>query len=70
MRSVGAVLLGLLAGFVVIFSIQLVSTRLYPLPDGIDPGDQAALARAIAEIPPGALLMVLTAYLGGSIVGS
>lgn len=70
MRTIGAVLLGLVAGVLVVFAIEFLSIQLYPLPSGIDPGDPAAMATAIAHMPLGAFMFVLAAYFSGTLVGS
>lgn len=70
MRSILAVLLGLVVGFLVVVAIELVSHRLYPLPAGIDPSDAEALAAAVAQMPLGAFLLLLAAWLGGTLLGS
>jgi hypothetical protein len=68
-RSIGALIAGLLVMLIVISSIQWIGHSIYPPPDGLDPKDPTAMAAAIAELPFGALAMVLLSYAAGSFLG-
>jgi hypothetical protein len=68
-RSIGAVVLGLVAGVVVVAAGDAVGVALHPLPEGIDPNDRAALAAAIAKLPAGALLPVFLGWAAAAFVG-
>ncbi len=68
-RKIAAVLAGILAGLVVIGCIEAVSHFMYApdvLPDRNDP---KAMAAFIAAMPMGAFLMVLLAYVAGTLAG-
>ena len=70
LKSVLAVLGGVLVGFIVIFVVQNISSAMYSLPDGVTMDDRESLARAMAALPIGAFLLVLLSYALGSFVGS
>jgi hypothetical protein len=68
-RNIVAVLLGVMLATVVILVLEMVGKRVYPLPDGVDPNDQEALAKALPNMPTGAFLFLLLTYAAGSFVG-
>jgi hypothetical protein len=68
-RSILAVLGGLLAAFVVIGLVEAAGVRFYPPPPGMDPRDPKSIRAVMANLPRGALLCVLVAYAAGSVVG-
>jgi len=68
-RSILAVVVGMLVAFVVIALVEAVGLRVYPLPAGIDLRDPASIKAAMAQRPLAALLFVLMAYAGGSVAG-
>jgi len=65
-----AVVLGVVAGSVVNMMLVSVSQMAYPLPDAIDPNDLEALKAYVEAngMAAGALLIVLLAHSGGSLV--
>ena len=69
-RNILAVLIGVVAGSAFNMAIVTVSQAMYPLPEGVDPNDFDAF-RAHVEangLPTGALILVLAAHAGGSLV--
>ncbi len=68
-RSVIAVIAGMLVAFVVISLIEVIGMRLYPPPAGTDLRDPQAIRQAMASLPRAALLCVLVAYAAGSVAG-
>lgn len=60
---------GTIAGWVVIFLVQNISSGMYSLPPDVDVSTPEALARAMSLLPIGAFLMVLLSYAAGSAVG-
>jgi hypothetical protein len=74
MRGIGRSILAVLGGAVVcgivIFAVEAVSSRIYPLPPGFDPTDLEALKAAIATLPPGAFAFVLFGWFLGPLAGS
>lgn len=69
-RSMGALIAGLLVMLIVISSIQWIGHSIYPPPTGLDPQDSAKAAAAVALLPIGALAMVLLSYAAGSFLGA
>jgi len=69
-RSVLAVLLGLVVGFVLVAVIGTVSHQVFPPPPGIHSGDPEAQKAAIARIPLGAFLFILVGWSSGALAGS
>ena len=57
-RSMGAVIAGLVVMLIVVASIQWLGHSVYPPPDGLDIRDKAAVADAMASAPVGALFFV------------
>lgn len=51
LRSIGAVIAGLVVAFVVIVGIEVLSNVLYPFPPGMDPNDFEACKAHVAKIP-------------------
>ena len=74
MRSIGRSILAVLGGAVVcgivIFAVEMVGSRIYPLPPGVDPTDLEALKAATADLPPGAYAFVLLGWFLGPFAGS
>ena len=69
-RKILAVIFGALLGGAFNMAMVMVSSVLYPLPEGVDPNDfEAFRAHVTAHgLPTGALLIVLWAHAGGSFV--
>jgi hypothetical protein len=49
--------------------MELVGSKLYPLPQGLDMKDSHALAAYVAAMPPGAVVFLLLGSALGSFVG-
>lgn len=69
-RHISSVVAGLLTAFVIIAMVEWVNSLLFPLPETIDTSDYEALSVYMQDIPGGALLMVLLAYLTGTTGGA
>jgi hypothetical protein len=69
-RDLGATFAGLFTAVVLIAVVQAVAHQLYPPPPGTDFHDPAALAELMAQMPVGALLMVLLSYGVGTLIGA
>jgi hypothetical protein len=67
-RSVLAVIAGMLVAFVLIALVQTIGMRVYP-PPPMQTGDIESLRAAMARIPLGALLFVILSYTVGSLAG-
>jgi hypothetical protein len=70
LRSVGGVIAGLAAGVLVIFVVEFASSKVYPLPAGVDPADTEAFKLYVAQLPLGAYLFVLAGWGAGNLSGS
>lgn len=64
-----AILLGMLAAFVVIVLVQSASGMMYPAPAGVNLEDPVALRAFTKTLPVGAFLMVLLSYALGAFAG-
>ena len=64
-----SVIAGLIAGGIVIYLIQMISARQYPLPPELDPADVEAMKEHIAGLPVGAFLYIILAWAMGALVG-
>jgi hypothetical protein len=69
-RKIMAVVIGIVAGGAFNMAIVTASHAVYPLPEGIDPNDFDAFKAHVEAhgMPTGALIMVLVAHAGGSLV--
>ncbi|MFY2764183.1 hypothetical protein [Arenimonas sp. MALMAid1274] len=69
-RSVLAVLAGIVVMGVMVAAIQWLGHSIYPPPPGLDLTNPEAAKSLIAAMPPMALGMVLVAYAAGSFLGA
>jgi hypothetical protein len=70
LRSILAVLSGLVVAAILIGGIEAVSSKVYPPPAGLDVNTRAALADYVKTMPTGAFLFVLAAWAFGSFAGA
>jgi hypothetical protein len=70
LRSVLAVLAGLVVCVVLIMCVQMAGMLLYPPPADVDLSDREVLKELIAKAPVPALLLVLASYFVGVLAGS
>lgn len=70
LRSISAILIGFITGFVVIVGCEYANIRLYPLPAGTDPEDAVAMNAALAAMPAKAMILVLVGWFIGTIGAS
>ncbi len=69
LRTVAAVLAGLVAAIAVITLVEAVGHSIFPPPPGIDPMDPAGMAVIVAQMSPAALMFVLFALVCGGLAG-
>ena len=70
-KKIGAILIGMALGILVIMGVQMISSWLYPLPAGLDPMDPAqteALLAYMQSLPATALWLVIVGYALGCFV--
>ncbi|GAB2494760.1 hypothetical protein [Arenimonas alkanexedens] len=70
LRSILAVLIGILVMGITVAAVQWLGHSLYPPPAGLDPSDPVALATLVSQMPAMALGMVLIAYAFGTFLGA
>jgi len=68
-KNILAVVAGVLTGMIVIGIVEAIGHMVYPLPEGLDPYNTDALKAYMADMPVGALLLVLLAWGSGSFIG-
>lgn len=69
MRNLLATLTGIICAALLTFIIEMLSTTLFPLPDGAKPMDRTWLSEHMHLIPLGAMIMVAIAHTLGLIIG-
>lgn len=70
LRSVLAVLAGILVMGITVAAVQWLGHSIYPPPADFNPNDREAMAALIAQMPAMALGMVLVAYAFGTFLGA
>ncbi|MFT5200475.1 MAG: putative membrane protein YeaQ/YmgE (transglycosylase-associated protein family) [Planctomycetota bacterium] len=68
-RAIAAIFVGLFTAMLLVISIGALGRMLYPLPEGMDMKDAAAMASYVATIPTGALLFSLASWWLGALLG-
>lgn len=68
-RSILGVFAGVAVGIVVVGLVETLGMRLIPPPPGMDPTNPASIAAAMSQMPVGAFLFVLAAWLLGAGAG-
>lgn len=69
LRSLLAIVLGVLAGFLVVMLVELLSMSLFPVPGGVNPSDPDGFRDLFARLPAGAVVLVLVAHALGAFAG-
>ena len=69
-RTILALLAGIVVAWLTINFFQLASAAVYPPPPGFDARDPQQLAALVANAPPTAMLLVLASWLAGAFNGS
>jgi len=70
LRSITAIVLGFIAGFLIFFAVEYASIRIYPLPAGSEFLDSASLIAARTSRPVGAMIIVLAGWVMGTSIAS
>lgn len=68
-RSILTVIVGILAGSVAVWVLEMAGHHFYPPPAGVDLQNVEAFKQHVAGAPTGMLLSVLAAWAGGAFVG-
>lgn len=69
LRNILGTIAGLAVAILVITLVQMVSSSMYPMPEGLEMSDQEGFAAYIKTLPTSAFLIVLLGYVLGSIAG-
>ena len=69
LRSILAVLSGLVVAWITVSLFEFASMHAFPPPPGVDVRDPAQLAQLIAQMPVGALWLVLAGWVVGALDG-
>lgn len=70
MRSIVAVLAGMIVFAFLVMAIEAVGMMIFPPPPGTDMADPEAARAAMANAPMGSLLVVLLAWIVGTFAGA
>lgn len=68
-RTILAVVAGAVVMWLTIFALEFAGHALFPPPAGLDPKRQADLAAIVAQSAPGAMAMLVFAWLAGAFTG-
>jgi hypothetical protein len=63
LRSIGAVIAGLIVAFLLVFASEGISHKVFPPPPGMNDRDMVQIKAFVATLPLSALLIVLTGWL-------
>lgn len=69
MKKIISTVAGVISGGIIVFIVEMMAHKIYPLPEGIDLSDEASMKLVMEYAPVGALLLVLLAWLLGAFVG-
>jgi hypothetical protein len=69
LKTVGAVLGGIVAALIIVSLMERLGARLYPAPRDIDLHNREALGAFMAAMPLGAFALVLAGYVIASVAG-
>lgn len=64
-----AVVIGLLSSMITLTLLELLNSKLFPFPEGLNPKDPIAIKQAIDAMPFGAKVLQLISYFISSLVG-
>jgi len=70
LRSIGAVIAGLVVTFLLVFASEGISHKIFPPPPGMNMSDMVQVKAFVATLPLSALLIVLTGWLIATFVGT
>lgn len=69
MRTAIGLIVGIVAGFLTVYLLEMIGHAIYPPPPGIDMTDMDALRDVMATMPAGALGLVLLAWVLATLIG-
>jgi hypothetical protein len=68
-RSIGAVVIGVIAGLVAVVVGDAIAVAIHPLPPGVDRNDREALKAIAASLPTRAFIAVFLGWVAAAFVG-
>ncbi len=68
-RNIGAVILGLFVGSLANMGVIMLSTKIWPMPEGLDMYDTQQMAAYVATLPAAAWGFAMAAHLSQAFVG-
>ena len=69
LRTAGAIIAGVVAAYVVIIVVEIVTSRIYPMPAGVGASNTEAMKAWIQQLPAGAFALVLCGWTLGAFAG-
>ena len=69
LRTVGAIVAGIVTAYVLIIVAEVMTSRLYPMPAGLTPANDDAMRSWIQQLPAGAFALVLCGWALGAFAG-
>jgi len=69
-RNVAGVIIGIFVAGLIVWTVQSINSRLFPLPEGIDIGSMEQMKEYVQTLPSGAFIMVLLSHLLGALGGA
>jgi hypothetical protein len=69
-RGIGAVIVGLIVAFLLVFGAEAISHQIQPPPPGMNEQDMAQVKAYVATLPLSVLLIVLAGWLIATFVGT
>ena len=70
LRSIAAVIAGLVVAFVFVQAAETITHRLYPFPPGSDMHDMATIKKFVSTLPAPAFAIVLGGWFVGTLLGT
>lgn len=69
-RSFGSVAVGIVVALIIVIAAEVLNSRLFPLPAGIDPSNMESLRNAVAGFPRSAFILILLGWAAGTFQGT
>ena len=66
LRSITAILVGFITGFVIIVGCEYANLRMFPFPESVNPADPASMNAALAAMPAKAMILILVGWAIGT----
>lgn len=70
LRSIVAILSGIIVAFLIVMGAEGVNSQLYPMPAGVDMADATAMKHYVSSLPVSGFLLVLVGWGLGALLGA